>query len=129
MRQLDECSSAGDERPVDSASEVVAEPPDKKASADDSVFSEQTMERPPSWSGRLLNVTLEMQLGGVLLKEVDVVHCSLLPYLCSLAWLLEGRSIDRHELIAALLKRMRQRSINQLPHREYVRSYWNQHPP
>lgn len=129
MRQLDECSSTADEPPVDSGNKAAAEPPDTKASADDSAPSEQTMERPPSWSGTRLNVTLEMQVGGVLLKEADVVHCSLLPYLCSLAWLLEGRTIDRQELVAALLKRMRQRSINQLPHREYVRSYWNQHPP
>jgi hypothetical protein len=129
MRQLDECSSTADEPPVDSGSKSVAEPPDTKAPADDPISSEQTIQRPPSRRGTRLNVTLEMQLGGVLLKEGDVVHCSLLPYLCSLAWLLEGRTIDRHELIAALLKRMRQRSIHQLPHREYVRTYWNQHPP
>lgn len=87
------------------------------------------MERPPSLNAALLNVPLEMQLGGVLLAEQDVVHSSLLGYLCSLAWLLEGRTISRHELITALLKRMRQRSIGQLTHRQYVRSYLNQHPP
>ena len=129
MRQLDECSSTADEPPVDSESKAVTEPPDTKAPADDSVCCEQTMERPPSRGGTRLNVTLEMRLGGVLLNEADVVHCSLLPYLCSLAWLLEGRTIDRRELVAALLKRMRQRSIGQLSRRGYVRSYWNQHPP
>ena len=70
-----------------------------------------------------------MQLAGVLLKQEDVVRSSMLPYLCEVASLLEGRSIGRHELVTALLKRMRQRSIHQLTRRAYVLHYLNQHPP
>jgi hypothetical protein len=138
---MDSASEAVAEPRVDSPSETETEPPDNQPpiDTDDPVSSEPTVERPLSWeqtmarpsssSAALLDVPLEMQLGEVLLQEEDVVHSSLLPYLCWVASLLEGRTISRHELLAALLKRMRQRSIGQLPHRAYVRSYWNQHPP
>ena len=116
--QLDECSTEKHE-PRHGAS---PEQPDK-ASVDDS----GNITSVPL--NAALDVTLEMQLGGVLLREEDVVHSSLLPYLCGVASLLEGRTIGRNELVTALLKRMRQRRIGQRPHREYVRSYLNQHPP
>ena len=128
--QLDECPPAQREPPVDSGNEALPEQPGK-ASVDDSgnITSVQTVKRPSPLNASLLAVTLEMQLGGVLLREADVVHCSLLAYLCAVASLLEGRTIGRDELVAALLTRMRQHSIGQLPHREYVRDYLNQHPP
>jgi hypothetical protein len=128
--QLDECSPAQHEPPVDSGNGASSEQPDK-ASVDDSgnITSVQTVERPSPLNAALVDDTLEMQLGGVLLREEDVVHSSLLPYLCGVASLLEGRTIGRNELVTALLKRMRQRRIGQRPHREYVRSYLNQHPP
>jgi len=106
----------------------MAEQPDNTASVEDSVSSEQTVA-PPSSQSTTVVVALQMQLTGVLLTEEDVVLSSLLPYLCDVASLLEGRTIGRSELVAALLKRLRQRSIVQLPHREYVLSYLNQHPP
>ena len=133
----EECSPTQHEPPAACGNETVAQQqPDHKASAN--AFGvvageqtvEQTVEQPPPSHAALLNVTLEMQLGGVLLKPEDVVHSSLLPYLCEVASLLEGRTIGRHELVAALLKRMRQRSIGQLARHEYVLGYLNQqHPP
>jgi hypothetical protein len=45
------------------------------------------------------------------------------------ASVLERRIISREELLAALRKSMRQRSIAAAPHREYVLRYLNQHPP
>jgi hypothetical protein len=129
--QAEECSPAQHDSSIDLGNEAVGKDPDNQASADDFgvVASEQSVERPSPSNAALVEITLEMQLGGVLLTEEDVVHSSLLPYLCEVASLLEGRTIGRKELVAALLKRMRQRSIGQLPHREYVRSYLNQHPP
>lgn len=128
--QLDECLPAQPEPPVDSRSGPLPEQP-HKASVDDSgnITCVQTVAWPSPLNAALVDDTLEMQLGSVLLTEEDVVHCSMLPYLCQAASLLEGRVINRNELVAALLKRMRQRSIGQPRHREYVRSYLNQHPP
>jgi hypothetical protein len=45
------------------------------------------------------------------------------------ASLIEGRTISREELIAALRKSMRQRSIDRRARREYVLRYLNAHPP
>jgi hypothetical protein len=73
------------------------------------------------------NVTLE--LDGFVLDEPTLVNSRILPYVRMVASLLEGRTIRREELIAALRKRMRQRSIARAPHREYVLRYLNQHPP
>ena len=73
------------------------------------------------------NVTLP--LAGFVLDESTLVNSLILPYVRMVASLLEGRTIRREELIAALRKRMRQRSIARAPHREYVLRYLNQHPP
>jgi hypothetical protein len=42
---------------------------------------------------------------------------------------MEGREISREQLLAALRKRMRQRSIDRSPRREYVLRYLHEHPP
>ena len=73
------------------------------------------------------NVTLPLE--GFVLDEPTLVNSHILPYVRMVASLLEGRMISREELIAALWKCMRQRSIGRLPHREYVLRYLNQHPP
>jgi hypothetical protein len=73
------------------------------------------------------NVTLP--LDGFVLDESTLVNSLILPYVRMVASLLEGRTIRREELIAALRKRMRQRSIARAPHREYVLRYLSQHPP
>jgi len=53
----------------------------------------------------------------------------MLPYLAMVAGLLEGRTIGREELLQRLRKKMRQRSFDKLPRREYVLRFLNQHPP
>ena len=59
----------------------------------------------------------------------DTAEARLLASIAERVIVLEGRTITREELIAALRKSMRQRSIGRLPHREYVLRYLNQHPP
>ncbi len=73
------------------------------------------------------NLTLPLE--GFVLDERALVSSHILPYVQMVASVIEGRTITREELIAALLKRMRQRSIGRLPHREYILRYLNQHPP
>lgn len=70
-----------------------------------------------------------LNLGGFVLDEPTLVNSRILPYVRMVVSLLEGRTITREQLITALLKSMRQRSMGRLPHREYVLRYLNQHPP
>ena len=72
---------------------------------------------------------LTLHLDGFVLDEPTLVNSRILPYVRMVASVLEGRTISREELIAALRKGMRQRSIVRSPHREYVLRYLNQHPP
>jgi hypothetical protein len=72
---------------------------------------------------------LTLPLDGFVLDESTLVNSPILPYVQMVASLLERRTISREELIAALRKSMRQRSIDRLPRREYVLRYLNQHPP
>lgn len=74
-------------------------------------------------------VNLALPLEGLLLDEVTLANSPVLPYVQMVASVIEGRTISRDELVAALRKRMRQRSIDRLPRREYVLGYLNQHPP
>ena len=66
---------------------------------------------------------------GFVLDERALVNSRILPYAQMVASVIEGRTISRDELIAALRKSMRQRSIGRWPRREYVLRYLNQHPP
>jgi hypothetical protein len=72
---------------------------------------------------------LALPLEGLLLDEATLVNSRILPYVRMIASVIEGRTIGRDELIAALRKRMRQHSIGRRPRREYVLCYLNQHPP
>ena len=54
---------------------------------------------------------LTLHLDGFVLDEPTLVNSRILPYVRMVASVLEGRTISREELLAALLKRMRQRSI------------------
>ena len=72
---------------------------------------------------------LGLPLEGLLLDEPTLVNSRILPYVQMVASVIEGRMIGRDELIAALRKRMRQRSIGRRPRREYILCYLNQHPP
>ena len=68
-------------------------------------------------------------LEGLLLDEATLVSSHILPYVLMVASVIERRTISRDELVAALRKRMRQRSIGGQARREYVLRYLNQHPP
>ena len=68
-------------------------------------------------------------LQGLLLDEPTLVNSRILPYVRMIASVIERRTIGRDELIAALRKRIRQRSIGRRPRREYILCYLNQHPP
>ena len=66
---------------------------------------------------------------GFVLDESTLVNSRILPYVRMVASVIEGRTISRMELVTALRKRMRQRSIGRRPRREYILCYLNQHPP
>ena len=72
---------------------------------------------------------LTLHLDGFVLDESNLINSRILPYVEMVVSLIEGRTISREELIAALRKRMRQRSIGRRAHREYILRYLNQHPP
>jgi hypothetical protein len=65
----------------------------------------------------------------LLLDESTLANSRVLPYALMVASVIERRTISRDELITALRKRMRQRSMGVQPRREYVLRYLNQHPP
>lgn len=75
----------------------------------------------------LENVTLPLE--GFVLDDSTLVNSHILPYVLIVASILERRTIRREELIAALRKSMRQRSIDRRPRREYVLRFLKQHPP
>ena len=70
-----------------------------------------------------------LQVADIVLNELTLANSRVLPYVRMVASLIEGRMINRQELIAALRKRMRQHSIGRRSRREYVLHYLNQHPP
>ena len=72
---------------------------------------------------------VQLTLNGFTLDEVLLVNSPMLPYLAMVASLLEGRTIGREELLHTLRKKLRQRSFDRLPRREYVLRFLNQHPP
>jgi hypothetical protein len=72
---------------------------------------------------------LTLHLDGFVLDESTLVNSRILPYVRMVTSVLEGRTISRGEFLAALLRRMRQRSIGRRSRREYVLCYLNQHPP
>jgi hypothetical protein len=81
-------------------------------------YSETT---PPCRGGLLLE--------GVRLNAASVVNSPLLPYLQLVASCIERRKIGRDELVQALLRTLRQRSLSAGPRTTYVLAYLNRHPP
>jgi len=72
---------------------------------------------------------VQLTLGGFALNEVMLVNSPMWPYLAMVASLLEGRKIRPKVLLNTLRERMRQRSFDRLPRREYVLRFLAQHPP
>ena len=71
----------------------------------------------------------ELPLEGVVLDEASVVNSPMLPYVRMVAGLIEGRSISERELVEALLKTMRQRSMARRTRSRYVLHFLHRHPP
>lgn len=76
-------------------------------------------------SGKDVKLTLE----GFTLDEATLVNSPMLPYLATVASVIEGRAISPEGLLDVLRRSMRQRSFDRLPRREYVLHFLNQHPP
>ena len=72
---------------------------------------------------------VQLVLDGFTLDEATLVNSSMLPYLATVASIIEGRTIRREELLHTLRTSMRQRSLDRLPRREYVLRFHDQHPP
>jgi len=72
---------------------------------------------------------VKVELDGFALDEITLANSSMLPYLAMVATVIEERVIGAEELLYVLRRRMRQRSFDRLPRREYVLSFLNQHPP
>ena len=68
-------------------------------------------------------------LEGVRLNPASVVNSPLLWYLQLVASCIERRKIGRDELVQALLRTLRQRSLSAGPRTAYVLDYLNRHPP
>jgi hypothetical protein len=66
---------------------------------------------------------------GLLLDEPTLLNSRVLPHVLMVARVIERRTVSRQELLAALRKAVRQRSIGGRFRREYVLRYLNQHPP
>jgi hypothetical protein len=72
---------------------------------------------------------LTLPLEGLSLDEASVAQSPMLGYLRMVASLIEGRSIGREELVEALQRSMRQRSLAQRSRSDYVLHFLHQHPP
>jgi hypothetical protein len=86
-------------------------------------------ESPAVDTSPALREHLTLHLAGFVLDESTLVNSPILPYVRMAASVLEGRTISHEELLTALRKSLRQRSMGRLLRREYVLRYLNQHPP
>jgi hypothetical protein len=84
-----------------------------------------TQVAPEEASGEDAPLTLE----GFVLDEATLVNSPTLPYLATVASVLEGRTIGLEELRHVLRQTMRQRSFDRLPRRDDALCFLNQHPP
>ena len=111
--------------------EKPADPPSVHVSSPESVgepVGPEAIPRAPSQKGTPPeNAAFAWE--GLLLDEPTLRNSRVLPYVLMVASVIEGRTIHREELLAALRKTMRQRSIGRRPRREYVLSFLHQHPP
>jgi hypothetical protein len=103
---------------------VSAESAAAKSYPSDSHREATSLEHP---EGALLS--LEMSLGGLVLDGASVVNSPMLPYVRMVVSLLVKESISKRELVAELLKIMRQRSIDDRANTRYASRFLDQHPP
>jgi hypothetical protein len=118
--------------PLEQSSQPTADSPSADFQAAATVDESPLEDTSPSedTSQAILDVEpLTLNLDGFVLDARALVNSRILPYVRMVASVLERRTISREQLIAALLRSMRQRSIARAPRREYVLRYLNQHPP
>ena len=111
-------------RHLEQSSQLTADSPSV-----DFVDAAMVDESPSVDTSQAILEQLTLNLDGSVLDARALVNSRILPYVGMVASVLERRTISREELIAALLRSMRQRSIARAPRREYVLRYLNQHPP
>lgn len=70
-----------------------------------------------------------LPLDGYVLEERTLKRTCTLSYLAMLVSVIEGVPIRRQDLLALLLRTMRQRSMGRIARREYVLRYLYEHPP
>ena len=115
--------------PIPLGQSLLNEPSDAPSVVSSNAYS---VRKPASQAVSELAAPFEnvgVPLEGLLLNEPTLVSSRILPYVRMVASIIEGRTISRDELMDALRTRMRQHRIGQLPRREYVLCYLNQHPP
>jgi hypothetical protein len=111
-------------RPLEQSSQLTADSPSADFTAAATVDESPSVDK-----SQVILEHLTLNLDGFVLDERTLVNSRILPYVRMVASVLERRTISREELIAALLRSMRQRSIARAARREYVLRYLNQHPP
>jgi hypothetical protein len=109
---------------VEPSSQLTADSPRGDCSEATTVDAAPPVEVSPA-----LLAQLRLNLDGFVLDESTLVNSRVLPYVRMVVSVLEGRTIGREQLLVALRKRIRQRSIGRLSRREYVLHYLQQHPP
>lgn len=75
------------------------------------------------------SVQVELYLQGVTLDEGTLTGSPMLPYVRMMVNLIDGLTLSRDELVAALQKRVRQHSMSKRRRIDYVLRFLHQHPP
>lgn len=101
---------------------VCPELPTAKPCLTDSQHDHVNVERADARRG-------EMPLAGLVLDEASVVNSPILPYVRMVVSLIVEETVSKDQLVADLLKIMRQRSIDNRTRPRYVSRFLNQHPP
>jgi hypothetical protein len=74
-------------------------------------------------------VNAELVLEGIVLRESTLSHSPVLPYVRMIVGLIEGIRLGRRELVAILLRALRQHSFAVRKRIDYVLAFLHQHPP
>ena len=127
LRDVDAAASSVDQ----ATSEESADTPSVNRSGEEAVGEPAT----PHATGKALGKSTALpqatalRLEDLVLDDSTLANSLVMPYVLMVASVIERRTISRDELIAALRKRVRQRSFDRWPRREYVLRYLHEHPP
>jgi hypothetical protein len=110
--------------------ECVADGGNRSRPSDDQ--TQQELPRTESLDSLLpdeLAVQGELYVQGVTLDEGTLAGSPMLPYVRMMVNLIDGLTLSRDELVAALQKRVRQHSMSKRRRIDYVLRFLHQHPP